>query len=282
MDLKSIQKVVSKIQVSLFKNSNTFSVGMLKSHFKGSGLQFKEHQVYAPGDDIRTIDWKLLAKSSHPFVKTYEEERNVEIIVAIDGSKSMFSGFEGISKIQAAMEICCLLYLLSEKSGDKIQGIVFLDEIITIPKGHGHLGISQFISTLHRKKLLSKSGTLNLEYKHKRLIEEKEILANLTALLRKKKEIILLSDFNEFISATNLKKILYKSNLHCFQILSPLDEASSVPFSLFSSSLFEMNKGLLNKMDMDKVKEFDSGLGGKFKKLRVNQRYLEDFVKEML
>jgi len=282
MDLKSIQKVVSKIQVSLFKNSNTFSAGMLKSHFKGMGLQFKEHQVYALGDDIRAIDWKLLAKTSHPFIKTYEEERNVDIIVAIDGSKSMFSGYEGVSKVQAAMEICCLLYLLTERTGDKIQCIFFLDDIITIPKGTGHLGISQFISILQRKELLSKGGVLKLDYQHKKVMEERDILSNLTGLLRKKKEIILLSDFNEFITSTNLKKILYKSNLHCFQILSPLDEASSVPFSFFSSSLFDMKEGFLNKLDMKKVRDFDSGLGKKFKKLRVDQRYLEDFVKEML
>lgn len=282
MDLKSIQQVVSKIQVSLFKNSNTFSVGMLKSHFKGMGLQFKEHQVYALGDDIRAIDWKLLAKTSHPFIKTYEEERNVDIIVAIDASKSMFSGFEGISKVQAAMEICCLLYLLTERTGDKIQCIFFLDDIITIPKGTGHLGISQFISILQRKELLSKSGVLRLDYQHKKVFEEKDILSNLTGLLRKKKEIILLSDFNEFITSENLKKILYKSNLHCFQILSPLDEASSVPYSFFLSHLFDMKEGLLNRLDLKKVRDFDYGLGKKFKKLKLDQRYLEDFVKEML
>ena len=282
MDLKSIQKVVSKIQVSLFKNSNTFSTGMLKSHFKGMGLQFKEHQVYALGDDIRAIDWKLLAKTSNPFVKTYEEERNVEIIVAIDGSKSMFSGFEGISKIQAAMEICCLLYLLAEKTGDKIQCIVFLDDTITVPKGAGHLGISNLISILQKKKLLSKGGVLKLDYQHKRVLREGEIISNLTNLLRKKKEIILLSDFNEFIAHENLKKILYKSNLHCFQLLSPLDEASSIPFSLFSTHLFNMKEGFLNKLDMKRIRNFDSGLGKKFKKLRLDERYLEDFVKEML
>ncbi len=282
MDLKSIQKVVSKIQVSLFKNSNTFSIGMLKSHFKGMGLQFKEHQIYTPGDDIRAIDWKLLAKSSHPFVKTYEEERNVDIIVAIDASKSMFTGFNGISKVQAAMEICCLLYLLTEKTGDKVQSIIFVDDTIMVPKGSGHLGITQFISLLQKKGLLFKDGKLNLEYQHKKVVGERQIISQLTSLLQKKKEIILLSDFNEFISYENLKKILYKSNLHCFQTLSPLDEASNIPFSFYSSHLFDLKNGFLNKLDMEKVKDFDLGLGSKFKRLRLNQRYLEDFVKEML
>jgi uncharacterized protein (DUF58 family) len=282
MDLKSIQKVVGRIQTSLFKNSNAYSVGMLKSHFRGSGLQFKEHQIYTPGDDVRSIDWKLLAKSSHPFVKTYEEERNVEIIVVIDGTKSMFSGFSGISKIQAALEICCLLYLLTEKSGDKVECLLFLDGPIRIPKSSGHLGISRFISRLQRISLLNKQGALNLGYVHQREVTENEILSSLMHQLSKKKEIILLSDFSEFITHSSLRKIIYKSNLHCFQLLSPLDEAKDVPYSFFSSSSFNLKGGKVHNLNVDHVRDFDVDLGPKFKKIRVSSRYLEEFVKEML
>ena len=63
MDLKKVNTVVSKLQASIFKNSNSFSIGMLKSHFRGTGLQFKEHQVYNYGDDVRFIDWSILAKT---------------------------------------------------------------------------------------------------------------------------------------------------------------------------------------------------------------------------
>jgi len=281
MELKSIQKVVSQIQTSLFKNSNSFSVGMLKSNFRGLGLQFKEHQVYQYGDDIRLIDWKLLAKTSHPYIKTFEEERNVEIIVAIDASKSMFSGYEGISKLQAAMEICCLLYLLTEKTGDNVEAYLYLDDIVQIPKARGHMGISQFITLLERTGLVTADGKLNLEYEHKKVLTEREIYISLMGHLRKKKEIVLLSDFNEFIGIDELKKILYKSHLHCFQITSPVDMAEKTPFSLYSSSDFNLRSGSLNEFNFKKIKEFDSGLGRKFKRLKVEERYLEDFIKEM-
>ena len=116
MNIKEVHKAVSKIKASLFKNSNSYSIGMLKSHFRGSGLQFKEHQLYDHGDDIRFIDWKLLAKTGIPYIKTFEEERNVDIVVIIDASMSMFTGFENISKLQASIEICCLLFFyLQEK-----------------------------------------------------------------------------------------------------------------------------------------------------------------------
>lgn len=61
MDTSEVRKIVSNIKGSLFRNANSFSIGMLKSHFKGTGLKFKEHQVYSHGDDVRFIDWKMLA-----------------------------------------------------------------------------------------------------------------------------------------------------------------------------------------------------------------------------
>ena len=97
MDIKAIERAVAKIQTALFKNSNSFSVGTLKSQFRGSGLQFKEHQVYTHGDDVRFIDWKMMAKTSRPYIKTFEEERNVEIVVVVDLSLSMFVGLRGVS-----------------------------------------------------------------------------------------------------------------------------------------------------------------------------------------
>src|SRR5210317_920729 len=108
MNFEEVRKVVGSIKSNIFKNSNAYSIGMLKSHFRGTGLQFKEHQVYTHGDDIRHIDWKLLAKKREPYIKTYEEERNVEIVVVIDTSATMLTGYNGVSKLQAAIEICCL------------------------------------------------------------------------------------------------------------------------------------------------------------------------------
>jgi uncharacterized protein (DUF58 family) len=77
VNIAEVRRVVGRIQASLFKNSNSTSVGVLKSQFRGTGLQFREHQVYEPGDDVRFIDWKILAKMNTPYIKTFEEERNV-------------------------------------------------------------------------------------------------------------------------------------------------------------------------------------------------------------
>jgi len=134
MNIAEVRKVVGRIKTNLFKSANAHSVGMLKTNFKGTGLQFKEHQVYTFGDDIRFIDWKILAKTSNPYVKTFNEERNVEIVVVIDASSTMLMGYKGVSKLQAAIEICCLLYLLAKDTNDFVHALIVADEIVHIPK----------------------------------------------------------------------------------------------------------------------------------------------------
>ena len=279
MNIKEVHKAVSKIKASLFKNSNSYSIGMLKSSFRGSGLQFKEHQLYDHGDDIRFIDWKLLAKTGVPYIKTFEEERNVEIVVIIDASMSMFTGFKNISKLQASIEICCLLYLLAGETKDYIHSLVVSDEIITIPRSRGEIGMIKLIFQLEKKGLLTKKGTLNISYEHQKIIAEKEKISLLKKYLAKKKEIIILSDFNEFIDISELKKISLQRNVHCFQILSPLDEASEIPYAIFSKGSSNIKKGVLKKNNLKQTNQMKDNI---IKKLRVRDRYLEDFIKEML
>ena len=86
MDITKVRKTVGKFKASLFKKANSHTIGMLKTNYRGTGLQFKEHQVYNFGDDVRFIDWKILAKTNQPYVRTFNEERNVEIVVVIDAN----------------------------------------------------------------------------------------------------------------------------------------------------------------------------------------------------
>ena len=98
----------------------------------------------------------------------------------------------------------------------------------------------------------------------------------------KKREIVLLSDFNEFIETDALKKMLYRSNVHCFQLLCPLDESKNIPFSFLGrEDQFSSATTFVMGSSKDEV-EFKNPFGKKFKKLRVQDRYLENFIKEML
>lgn len=284
MNITEVRKVVGKIKANLFKKANSHSVGMLKTNFRGTGLQFKEHQVYTFGDDIRFIDWKILAKTSHPYIKTFNEERNVEIVVVVDASATMLTGFNGVSKLQVSIEICCLLYLLSKESNDFVHALIVTDEIIHVPKMSGEAGITNLISILEDKNILTKHGVVNIERKIDEDVDKLKKYLSIMKHLNSKREIILLSDFNDFIDSKELKKILYRSNVHCFHVISPLDEAKTLPFSLFASSgksSGKADRGRLGKYDLSGRRDLSLEFGRRLKKIRVQEKYLENFIKEM-
>lgn len=285
MDIKSVEKIVKTIQVNLFKNSNSHAIGMFKSNFKGLGIKFKEHRVYEPGDDTRFIDWKLLARTNQPYVKTFEEDRNVHITVVIDASLSMFTGFRGVSKLQAAIEITSLLYLLSKQTKDVVQTIIIAEELVTLPPKTGEEGIVFFIDSLKRLNLIDEEGKVNLAYLPKKFLNMEDKLRAVKQQLYRKKEVIILSDFHQFIPIESLRSILFRRNLHCFQLTSPLDEANSVPFSIFGFTYDGMNEKK-NEYVQSKIKleedKLQSILGKKLKKLKVEDEYLNTFVKEMI
>jgi hypothetical protein len=278
MNLKEVEKIVGGLKSHLFRNSNSFSVGMLKSHFKGAGIQFKEHQVYTPGDDVRFIDWKLSAKTSHTFVKTFEEERNVEIIVFLDLAQTMSFGYKDVSKLQASIELTCLLYLLAEKSKDLVRTIIIADELRILPTLSGHKGISLLISELEKCGAMHSSGRVNNKPQEQHSVELKKIMNLIKSYVAKGKEVVLFSDFYRFLDNADFKKLLVRNNFHGFRVLSPIDVSKKMPYSIFGSSRLGM-KGKLMSVNKKNIKELETG---RWKDLLVSNRYLEDFVRNML
>lgn len=280
MDISKVRKTVGKLKANLFKKANSHSIGVLKTNFKGTGLQFKEHQIYTFGDDVRFIDWKILAKTNHPYVKTFNEERNVEIVVLIDASLTMLNGYNGVSKLQAAIEICCLLYLLAKETNDFVHAVVVTDEVINLPKINGDKGISLLIKVLQEKQILNTNGDVNLERIVDETVDGRKKYVSIMRHLAKKREMVILSDFNDFLDDDSLMNLLSRPNVHSFQILSPLDEAHKVPYMIFASSSPKERAGL-GKYAFEGVQSKLDKFGKKIRKIKVKEAYLEEFLKEM-
>jgi uncharacterized protein (DUF58 family) len=280
MNLKEIERVVGMIQTHIFRNSNAYSSGMLKSHFRGSGLQFREHQVYVPGDDVRFIDWKLSARSPNIYVKTFEEERNVEIVVVIDLSHTLFYGFEGTSKLQAIIEIVGLLYLLAGTTHDLIRVIIWGEKTHNLPPKKGKEGLTLFISVLEKMSLLDKNakviikqdGVINSQMEETKIGQIKSFLA-------RRKEVIYLGDLSLVGNKELWGKIMDRKNMHCFRIFSPVDKNSSQPFFLKVKNAIN-GKSIVTDL-RGKMKE-PFFLKQRFKEIGVHERYLEKFVKELV
>lgn len=280
MNLKEIERIVGTIQSHIFKNSNAYSAGMLKSHFRGSGLQFREHQIYVPGDDVRFIDWKLTARSQNIYIKTFEEERNVEMVAVIDLSQSLLYGFQDVSKLQAIVEIVALLYILAGETNDLVRVIVWSDKAINIPPKKGQEGLTLFISILEKLGILDKNGkvVLNQNKKMDTLSEDAKI-SQIKSLLARRKEVIYLGDLSLIKDKSLWGKILDKKNMHCFRIYSPVDKHTTTPFML------KFRKPGSGKSSVGEIRGSEMQpmfLKERFKEIGVHERYLEKFVKELV
>ncbi len=280
MNLKEIERVVGLIQSHVFRNSNAYSAGMLKSHFRGSGLQFREHQVYVPGDDVRFIDWKLSARSSNVYIKTFEEERNVEIVVFLDLSHTLLYGFEGVSKLGAIIEVIALFYILAGQTHDQVRVVIWSEKTINLPPKKGRKGLTLFISVLEKLGLLDKDGKVVLRQDGKlNSHSEESKIAQIKAFLARRKEVIYLGDLSLIKNREVWGKLIDKKNMHCFRIFSPVDKNTKLPF-LFKARSPGTNKGLVT--DLKGRDDEPLFVKERFHEIGVHERYLEKLIKELV
>lgn len=141
MPSSEILRKVKRIQLKIARLSTDAVSGHYISAFKGSGIEFDEVREYLPGDDIRTIDWNVTARSGITFVKRYIEERELTMMLMVDLSGSQCFG-STILKSELAAEIAALFAFLAIKNNDRVGLLIFTDRCETfIPphKGRGHV-----------------------------------------------------------------------------------------------------------------------------------------------
>src|SRR5438045_9592627 len=103
--------------------------GAYRSIFKGSGIAFEEVREYQPGDDIRAIDWNVTARMGHPFVKRFIEERELTVLLAVDGSASQRFGTRLQQKREVAAELAAVLAFSAVSNNDKVGLLQFTDRV---------------------------------------------------------------------------------------------------------------------------------------------------------
>lgn len=137
-----LARKIRYIQITTSKAVNDVLAGEYNSVFKGRGMEFDEVREYAPGDEIRTIDWNVTARMGHPYVKRYVEERELTVMFLVDLSASGAFGSVSKTKNELAAELCALLAFAAIKNNDKVGLVVFTDEIekfIPPKKGTSHV-----------------------------------------------------------------------------------------------------------------------------------------------
>lgn len=142
MDANELLKKVRKIEIKTRGLSQNIFAGEYHSAFKGRGMTFSEVREYQYGDDIRDIDWNVTARHNHPYIKVYEEERELTVMLLIDVSGSRYFGAIGIEKKEMIAEIAATLAFSAIQNNDKIGVIFFSDKIekfIPPKKGKKHI-----------------------------------------------------------------------------------------------------------------------------------------------
>lgn len=142
MDAKELLKKVKRIEIKTRGLSQNIFAGEYHSAFKGRGMTFSEVREYQYGDDIRDIDWNVTARHNHPYVKVYEEERELTVMLLVDVSGSRLFGAVGEEKREMIAEIAATLAFSAIQNNDKIGVIFFSDKIekfIPPKKGRKHI-----------------------------------------------------------------------------------------------------------------------------------------------
>ena len=236
METKDLLKKVRKIEIKTRRLTNNIFGGEYHSAFKGRGMTFSEVRNYQFGDDVRTIDWNVTARYNEPFVKVFEEERELTLMLLVDVSGSEFFGTDNVLKKNIVTEISATLAFSALQNSDKVGLILFSDEVeLYIPPSKGKTHVLRIIRELIEFKPKSKKTDIS------------EALQFLIGVIKKKSIAFILSDFISENYEKTLKICAKKHDLTGIRIFDKMEE--SIP-----------NMGIISMFDQEteEVKMIDT------------------------
>lgn len=210
METKELLKKVRQLEIRTRGLVNQVFSGEYHSVFKGRGMSFSEVREYQIGDDVRTIDWNVTARFDHPFIKIFEEERELTVMLLVDVSGSQFFGSQGQMKRDIAVEISAILAFSAMKNNDKVGALLFSDQIEKfIPPRKGQSHALRIVREL-----------ISFEPKHS-ATSIKGALDYLNHVLKKRSIVFVISDFIDSAYETSLRIAGKRHDLIGIRLLDP-------------------------------------------------------------
>ncbi|MBD3723363.1 MAG: DUF58 domain-containing protein [Flavobacteriaceae bacterium] len=227
MDTKEILKKVRKIEIKTRRLSDHIFSGEYHTSFKGRGMTFSEVRQYQYGDDVRAIDWNVTARYNEPYIKVFEEERELTMMLMVDCSGSESFGTQNQLKSEVITEIAATLAFSSTQNNDKVGLILFSDEIeLFIPPKKGKPHVLRIIRELIEFQPKSKKTDIA------------QALKFLSSVMKKKAIVFMISDFMSKDYEHTLKIASKKHDLTGIRVYDAREE--SLP-----------NLGLVNMLDAE-------------------------------
>jgi Uncharacterized conserved protein (some members contain a von Willebrand factor type A (vWA) domain) len=224
------QRYVAR-NLELDYNSRT-RLGMTGAHIskiRGRGVDFEEHRAYQPGDDIRTIDWRVTARTGRPFTKVFREERERPVIIGVDQSSSMYFGSQVAFKSVVAAEAASIICWTTVDNGDRVGGVVFSDDKADLIKPRrSKRSALRFLNTL------SENNQRLVEHHDAHEVHSgylKNALEQMLRITRPGSNVYLISDFADFDAscARYIQQLSLHSSTICVLIYDALEETLPRP-----------------------------------------------------
>ncbi len=213
-DIKELMAKVGRIRVLTNRLMDDQLSGDYHSSFKGQGVEFDEVRPYEPGDDVRTIDWNVTARTGLPYIKRYSEERELTILFVVDVSGSQSYGSQGRTKSELSAEVTALLALTAIRNQDKVGLILFSDHIVKyIPPRRGHDSVLRLAREVLAASDDAEGGT-----------DLPGALKFLSGVQKRRAVVFLVSDFlNVAVEEHLLKAAARRHDLICVPVSDPAE-----------------------------------------------------------
>jgi len=214
METKDLLKKVRKIEIKTRKLSDHIFGGEYHSTFKGKGMTFSEVRQYQFGDDVRAIDWNVTARQNEPYIKVFEEERELTMMMVVDVSGSGLFGTVSLFKKDLITEITATLAFSAIQNNDKVGLLLFSDQVeLFIPPKKGKSHVLRIIRELIEFAPKSQKTDLSFALKY---------LGN---VLKKKAIVFVLSDFVSEDYMQSLRIVGKKHDLTGIRVFDPKEAA---------------------------------------------------------
>ena len=213
IDAKELMAKVGKIRILTNRLIDDQLSGDYHSTFKGQGVEFDEVRPYVPGDDVRTIDWNVTARTGEPFIKRFSEERELTIMFLVDISGSQTYGSVSRSKAELAAEVTALLALTAIKNQDKIGLVLFSDKIVKyIPPRKGRQPVMRIVREVLAAEEEAVGGT-----------DLAGAIRFLNGIQKRKCVVFLVSDFQDSGYEKLLRVVARRHDVVCVSVCDPAE-----------------------------------------------------------
>lgn len=221
----ALAKKASLLKLSAGVLAESLRSGNFRSLYRGQGIEFNGVREYNPGDNVRSIDWNVTARLGKPFIKTYEEDRELQVFFVLDRSMSMYSPSAGTSKIETASQAAALLVLACLQNNSSIGAVFFDGKIRFSVKSRA--GLSQAMMILSRLD--------ETEEKIERGSVLPGALSGAIKLLKRRSMVFVISDFRVSSWQDNFARLAMKNDVIALRIADPLDsELPQIGTAVFS------------------------------------------------